>query len=298
MIDRMEENKTALAIGAFDGLHKGHMSVINSTVGIKGLTPAVLTFEENPSVELNGKSAYIITQGEKEELLKEAGIEEIFILDFSKVRNMTTKDFFYDVLLKKCRSKYIYCGENFRFGKNAQGDVKLLKELCVLNDVNLKIIPYSLYKTEVISSTKIRTAVQNGDMQLVKKYLGRYFGFKFLVVKGNQIGRTLGAPTINQVIPKGFVLPKYGVYASRVTLNNEIYCGVTNIGVKPSIGKYEPGAETWIIGVDKDMYGMHIKVELLKFIRNEKKFSSLEELKSEIIKDAETAKNIYKTIYK
>ncbi|MFI3206977.1 MAG: bifunctional riboflavin kinase/FAD synthetase [Clostridia bacterium] len=293
------EKKTALAIGAFDGLHRGHTKLVKIALSQKGLEPAVLSFRENPSADLIGKTAYIITQEEKEEILKNMGIEKLFILDFCDIKNLSAKDFFYEYIVKKCGAKKIICGENFRFGKKASGNIELLESLCKQNDMELIVADYECFDNEIISSTRIRKAVENGEMKIAKSMLGRDFGFNSVVIKGNQIGRTIGTPTINQIIPKGFVLPKFGVYASCVTVEGRELCGLTNVGVKPSIGKYEPNCETWILDFEKDMYGMKIKVELIEFIREEKKFDSLDKLREEIGKDAEKAKNIFeKTIYK
>lgn len=286
--------ETALALGAFDGLHKGHLKVIEQAVSKRNLLPAVLTFKENPTVALNGTSSYIISHSEKEEIFYQKGIKKIFDLDFKEIKDMNPEDFFQKVIVENCRAKELFCGENFRFGKKAKGDIETLKKLADANNIILNVVPYFMNDDVVVSSTKIRKAIENGDMKLAKKYLGRFFGFNFKVVQGNKIGRTLGTPTINQVIPKGFVLPKYGVYASVVTVEGQKYCGVTNVGVKPSIGKYDPLSETWIPDFEKDMYGMEIRVELIEFIRKETKFESIENLKEEIYKNAEQAKGIFK----
>ncbi|MFI3325065.1 MAG: bifunctional riboflavin kinase/FAD synthetase [Clostridia bacterium] len=286
------KKKTALALGAFDGLHKGHIKVLNQAINNENLISGVVTFNENPTKILKNSTEYLLSEDDKEEILKEIGIKNIYKLDFAKVKDISPEDFFHDILLKKLGAKVLTCGDNFRFGKKALGDVKLLKKLCDENNITLKVVSPFEIDGEIVSSTRIRTAVKNGDMITATKLLGRHFGFSFEVVTGNKIGRTLGTPTINQNFPQGFVIPKYGVYASIVHINGTKYAGVTNIGVKPSIGKYDPLSETWIPNIDMDLYGMKIKVEILEFIREEKKFENLDKLKSEIFKNGEKAKEI------
>ncbi len=291
----MQKN-TALALGAFDGLHKGHLKVILKTLKDKNLIPAVLTFNADPSVSIDGSSEYLIDLDEKEKILHEIGIKKIFKFDFDKIRHMSPEEFFKEIIVDTCKAKSLFCGENFRFGKNASGDIETLKELAKQYNVKVNVVSYCTNHGKIISSTLIREAISDGDMKLAKDCLGRYFAFDFVVVIGNKIGRTLGTPTINQALPKGFVLPKFGVYVSRVTVQNKQYCGVTNIGVKPSIGKYDPLSETWILDLDKNMYGMKIKVELIEFIRAEKRFENLTLLKEEIHKDAIKAKKIFEKL--
>lgn len=288
------DTQTALALGAFDGLHKGHMEVLKQATNNKNYISGVVTFTENPTKILNNKTEYLLTEDEKDEILHEIGIKKIYKLDFSEVKDIGAEDFFYDILIGKFGAKELICGDNFRFGKKAKGDVNLLKKLCKQENINLKIVPHLEIDGQIVSSTRIRNAIKNGEMNTATKLLGRAFGFSFEVVTGNKIGRTLGTPTINQNFPKGFVIPKFGVYASIVHINGTKYAGVTNIGVKPSIGKYDPLSETWIPDIDMDLYGMKIKVEILEFIREEKKFDNLKLLKSEIFSNGDKAKEICK----
>ena len=291
----MNKDSTALAMGAFDGLHIGHINVIKETVKLAGdnLLPSVLTFKEDPDADLKGETSYIISPEIKSQVLKEGGIKQVFMLDFKKIKEMSPKEFFQKIVLEKCKAKMLFCGDNFRFGKNASGDTALLKEYCENSGITLCVVPYSKINEKVISSTAIRQAIENGDMELVKKMLGRNYSLFLEVVYGNKIGRTLGAPTINQIIPKGYTLPKFGVYASFVSFGGKTYKGVTNIGVKPSIkGSYSPSAETYILDFEGDLYGKTIKTELVEFIRPEKKFDSLESLKVEINLNAQKARKL------
>ena len=146
---------------------------------------------------------------------------------------------------------------------------------------------------ETVSSTRIRALVQQGDVAAAERLLGRPFGYDFEIVRGRQLGRTMGTPTINQVFTEGFVLPRFGVYASLVSLNDGDYYGVTNVGVKPTVGADAPLSETWIPEYHgEELYGENIRVDLIDFIRPEKKFSGIEELQNNILQNAETAKKI------
>lgn len=288
-----EIQHTALAMGAFDGLHRGHKKVIQTAINEAEFTPAVLTFKEDPSIFLKNECAYLEGEEQKLEILKNYGVEQVFLLDFLEIKDMEAEEFFYKILLKQCGAKVLVCGSNFRFGKKASGDIVLLEKLCLENNIKLIVVTFEMQDGEIISSTRIRIAIQNGDIKLANKLLGRNFDFQFEVVAGNKIGRTLGTPTINQPLPVNYVKPKFGVYASIVTVHGTKYYGVTNIGVKPSIGKYDPLSETWIPDVNFDMYGMNIRVELIDFIRPEVKFDTIEELKNEIFANAKSAKEIF-----
>ena len=281
----------AVALGAFAGLHRGHQVVIREAVNSPWI-PSVFTFSQDPSQILEGKTEYLMTQEDKREALEKLGVKNLFQVDFSQLRDMEPEAFFSEILVGRCGAALLSCGENFRFGRGARGDVSLLENLCRERGVLLRVSPPAREGGEVISSTAIRQALKQGELPLANKMLGHPFGFTLPVTTGNQIGRTLGTPTINQILPKGFLLPKFGVYASLVLLEGEYHWGVTNIGTKPTVGKYDPLAETWIGGFQGDLYGKRVRLALLAFLREERKFSSLEELKGEILRNAQTARDI------
>ncbi|MDO4458653.1 MAG: riboflavin biosynthesis protein RibF [Clostridia bacterium] len=282
-------NNTSVALGAFDGLHLGHRKVIESVIGC-GFSPSVFTFSEDPSKSLHGETEYLLTHEDKVSTLEEMGVENLFSVNFDSVKSLSSEEFFHDILMDKLHAKVIACGNDFRFGKFAKGDVKLLEKLCMENDVELKVVDPAMMNGEVISSTLIREALKNGDSLLAGKMLGRAFGFTSEVVTGNKLGRTIGIPTINQPLPEGFVKPKFGVYAVLVHIGGSTYWGVCNIGVKPTVGVYLPLAETWIGDFEGDVYGEKVKLEVFDFIRPERKFDSLEELRDEIKRNAVVAR--------
>lgn len=288
-IEAIEEREAcAVALGTFDGIHTGHLQVIREVVGREALVPAVFTFSGNP----HGGSLLVI-QEEKENVLRQAGVERLFVVDFEQVKEMAPAQFFHLVLLEKCKAKLLCCGEDFRFGKNAAGDTGLLQQLCRENGVALQVIPPFEIDGERVSSTRIRQALTQGDIKTANRMLGRPFGFSLEVIHGNHIGRGLGTPTINQALPQGFILPKFGVYASYVLVGGEdYYYGVTNIGVKPTVGSEKVLSETWMPEFSGDLYGREVRLFLLDFLRPERKFHSLEEMKAEILRNAAQAKAI------
>ncbi len=298
IIKELEEMKEAspcsLALGAFDGLHLGHMAVIQKAVALgdaRGLEPAVFTFPQSPHGEGD-----VITERDKERLLEEMGVRRMYSIAFSKVKNWTAGQFVREWLFSKCRAQQLCCGEDFRFGKEAQGDVSLLRQLCGEAGRALAVAPPVMDEGEKISSTRIRQAVKEGQIPLANRLLGRPFGFSLEVIHGNHIGTGLGIPTINQALPEGFVLPRFGVYASWARVAGQYFYGVTNIGLKPTVGSDRVLSETWLPEFHGDLYGKRVRLFLLEFIRPERKFASLEALKCEIQKNAGQAEEAAKRL--
>ncbi len=284
----LETDSRSLALGAFDGLHRGHMAVIQAAARPPFQHSfGVVTFESSPF-----GGAALLTGKDKESLLRQAGAVLLVSLRFSDVRDIPAEQFVREVLFERCQASRLCCGEDFRFGRGAAGDVPLLRHLCAERGVELAVAPPVLEDGKKISSTEIRAAVKAGDIPWANRLLGRPFGYTLEVVHGNHIGTGLGTPTINQALPEGFALPPFGVYASLVRIDGREYPGVTNIGVKPTVGSDQVLSETWIPGFSGDLYGRELHLSLLRFIRPERKFPSLEELKREIWKNAEQAKEI------
>jgi riboflavin kinase/FMN adenylyltransferase len=289
--------ETAVALGNFDGLHIGHKKVITTAADTKkqGLMPTVLTFAHNPLTDLGGSAGgEIITQEEKIRLLEKFGVEQLYILNFASIKDLSEVDFVDKVLVDICHAKEVCCGFNFTFGRGGKGNSTLLSKLCKERGIEAKIINAVLFDGEPVSSTRIRNLIAAGEVGDAARLLGRPYGYRSEVLHGRKIGRDLGTPTVNQAIPKDFVLPKFGVYASRVFFNNKKYYGVTNVGIKPTVGSPDVLAETWIPDYcGADFYGKIINVELIKFLRPERKFSGLDELKRAIIKNGHEAKEYF-----
>lgn len=292
----MSENKNgiALALGTFDGFHIGHKKVIENAVA-SNKKPKVLLFNEHPQKVLKKKSpGELITETDKIKLLGEWGVEPI-VINFSDIMTLTYEEFFYEIIVKKIGASVLSCGFNYHFGAKALGNTENLKTLCEKENIELLVSAPVEYKGEPVSSTRIRNAIRNGDIEDANNMLGREFSYDFLVVHGDARGRTIESPTINQFFSEDFIVPEYGVYASFSVIDGKKYSSVTNVGVRPTIeGFSKERSETNIIGFDGDLYDKNISVHLLKKIREEMKFGSLDELRNQIAKDREVSKIISK----
>lgn len=292
----MSENKNgiALALGTFDGFHIGHKRVIENAIASNG-KPKVLLFNEHPQKVLKKKSpGELITETDKIKLLEAWGVEPV-ILNFGDIMSLTYEEFFYEIIVKKIGASVLSCGFNYHFGSKALGNTENLKALCEKENIELLVSEPVEYMGEPVSSTRIRNAIRNGNIEDANNMLGREFSYDFLVVHGDARGRTIDSPTINQFFTEDFIIPQYGVYASYSVIDGKKYPSVTNVGVRPTIeGLSKERSETNIVGFTGDLYDKNISVHLLKKIREEMKFNNLDELKNQIAKDREVSKNISK----
>lgn len=293
-----EKSGTAIALGYFDGLHKGHRNVISLAAAEKknGLTPVCFTFSKSPKSVLNGtQSNALMTNEDKIKTLERLGIERTYQADFEKIMNMPAQDFAQKILIDTLKAEKLFCGFNYRYGKNGEGSAETLKSFCESKGVTLTIVPATESRGEIVSSTLIRKLIADGNVKRANELMCSRFGFSSVIEHGKRLGRELGTPTINQPLCSELVVPKFGVYASIVTLENgETYCGVTNIGIKPTVGGNTPLCETWMPKYKGgEIYGQSADVRLLEFIRPERKFSGIDELKNAIIDNSQTALEIY-----
>ena len=293
-----EKSGTAIALGYFDGLHKGHRNVISLAAAEKenGLTPVCFTFSKSPKSVLNGtQSNALMTSEDKIKTLERLGIERTYQADFEKIMNMPAKDFAQEILIDTLKAEKLFCGFNYRYGKNGEGSAETLKSFCESKGITLTVVPATESDGEVVSSTLIRKLITDGNVKRANELMCSRFGFSSVIEHGKRLGRELGTPTINQPLCRELVVPKFGVYASIVTLENgETYCGVTNIGIKPTVGGNTPLCETWMPKYKGgEIYGQSADVRLLEFIRPERKFSGIDELKNAIIDNSQTALKIY-----
>lgn len=293
-----EKSGTAIALGYFDGLHKGHRNVISLAAAEKGngLTPVCFTFSKSPKSVLNGtRYNALMTNEDKIKTLERLGIERTYQADFKKIMNMPAKDFAQKILIDTLKAEKLFCGFNYRYGKNGEGSAETLKSFCESKGITLTVVPATESEGEVVSSTLIRKLIADGNVKRANELMCSRFGFSSVIEHGKRLGRELGTPTINQPLCSELVVPKFGVYASIVTLENgDSYCGVTNIGIKPTVGGNTPLCETWMPKYSGgEIYGQSADVRLLEFIRPERKFSGIEELKNAIIDNSKTALEIY-----
>lgn len=273
--------KTALALGTFDGVHIAHRFVLDLPDAYKKVA---VTFSMPPKMTFNKEKELLMSNEEKEEILKSLGFEEIEILDFESVKD--TEPFkFLEFLVEKFNPSIISCGFNYRFGKDGAGDTELLKTFCNQRGIECLIRDAVMKNGEIVSSTSIRNLLKNGEIERANNLLQSEFSYTALVEKGDQRGRTIGFPTINQRYPDNLVKLKFGVYSTKVVIKDKAYNGITNIGIRPTFQSDYIISETFIKDFSGDLYGQKVKIIPQKFLREEIKFASLDELKKQIEKD-------------
>ena len=288
----------SLAMGYFDGIHIGHRQVINSALRYKGkMRTGVLTFSSHPLLDINGSAPpEIIENDEKIAIIESLGADCIYMLDFAEVKEYTAAEFI-EILSDRMNVKAVSCGANFSIGSDRVGIIELAS-ICAKRNVELSVNDIVKYKGIPVSSTNIREAVKSGDMILAGGMLGRPFGFKSEIIMGDQRGRRLGFPTINQKFPTNIVLPKYGVYISLVNIDGAYMPGVSNIGLRPTYSVDYPLSETHIIGYSGDLYGKIVKLHLFDFLREERKFDSPEALTATVKENITQAQDWYNKYFR
>lgn len=285
--------KNAVAMGFFDGVHLGHRYVLEKVYALayKDYSPVIFTFEpEAVKIKESGISGYIYTAEEKQHIFESCGFNSVYSPAFSELCNLSGEEFAEHILAGRMNAAAVCCGEDFRFGKGAACGVDELRkfgekygfEVCTAKKVRLGGV--------AVSSGEIRRCLVNGDIEQANLFLDRPYTIDKKVVHGASLGHTIGFPTANQLYEKGQLVPKFGVYASETEVNGKFYLSITNIGVKPTVDYGgQPVAETYITGFSRDIYDTRIQVRLKRFIRPEQKFVSVEELKSQIRRDVESA---------
>lgn len=289
---------TCVTIGKFDGVHLGHRLLLEKLSRQKqktGQKSVVFTFDFHPGLFFGSSEALLYTAQEKKALLESCGVDVLIAYPFTKKTSaMEAEDFISDLLVRKLGASFIAVGEDNHFGHHRRGDVAMLAhfqkslgyELCVCKKVQ--------YAGEAISSTRIRQTILQGDMDKANKMLGGAFHVSGIVQHGRSLGRTLGFPTINLKVPKEKLLPPNGVYITRTRLREGTFCSVTNVGVRPSVGTEETlWVETCLLDYQGDCYGETAIVEFLHFVRPEKKFGSLDELRLQIAQDKEACRQYF-----
>ncbi len=281
----------AVALGLFDGVHLGHRRVLASALGGEGLTAAVLSFGAEAAA-LKTDAVTLCSQAQTAALLETIGIDEWLQADFAAYRELSPEAFVEQVLVRQLDAKRVCCGFNFRFGKGGKGDASMLCALCEARGIEVCIAKELCDGAQTVSSDRIRRLIERGEVGEASRLLGHPFVIDSEVSHGQALGRLLGSPTANQVLPDGFVRPRFGVYMSTAVIDGKTYYGVTNIGVRPTVGAEQPLAETWFDGFSGDLYGRPLPLVLTRFLREEQKFSSVEALKEQILADREHARQL------
>lgn len=285
--DELKTVSVSAALGFFDGVHIGHAALLKAacdTARQTGSEPAVWTFLAPPFPD---RAKQLTTMTEKLALFADLGIRYAFLYDFHDVREYDPLSFVREILVGECHTAACICGFNFRFGKNAAGTPAMLGELLAEFGAELKIVPPVTLDDAPVSATRIRSLLASGDISNAARCLGRPYSVTLPVIHGKALGRTIGIPTINQNPTPQMQLPKNGIYATAVQIGEHVYPAVTNIGIRPSVAEddHHPNIETHIIGYRGWLYDTSATVVFRKRLRDEKHFSSLEELKTQIADD-------------
>lgn len=295
------EGESAVAIGKFDGIHRGHQELLSHILQQKkqGRKAVVFTFFPSATVFFGKKNEKeLTTREEKRQLFEELGIDVLVEFPLNQQTAATSpEDFVTEILLKQMNMVFLAAGEDVSFGKGGKGNRELLSRMAKEQGFQLEIIKKVFEKEREISSTYVREEVENGNMEQAARLLGRYYSFGGVVENGNHLGRTMGTPTVNIYPPEEKLLPPRGVYVSRILLAGRTYYGITNIGKKPTVQQKETiSVETYLYDFAEDVYGQEILVELLTFQRHEKKFDSIIELHAQIEKDVQKGREYIQKI--
>lgn len=294
-------NRPIVTLGTFDGVHLGHQEILRQMVAEgkeSGRETVLLTFHPHPRMVLYPEShsvRLIDSLEEKLEKLEQSGLDTVILFPFTqKFSRLTAVEFVRDVLVRDIGVSKMLVGYDHHFGKNREGDFHQLQELGQLYGFDVKQIQAVQTGDVSVSSTKIRKALSEGEMLTVERYLGQPFQLTGEVIHGNKLGRTIGFPTANLSIDQTTkILPETGVYAVKVQRNNQWFNGVMNVGKKPTVQQTEIiSVEVYIFDFDAELYGELLRVQVFDRLRGEQRFASIDELKSQLAKDEQNARNV------
>lgn len=284
--------KTIYALGFFDGVHLGHQALLSACRALAdslGVSAGAVTFTVHPDALVRGSdTALINTVADRLRLLEYYKMDTVIPLPFDQRLMQTPWEVFLEQLLAKGAAGFV-CGDDFRFGFRGEGTAEALAAFCRDRGLPCRVVPEQLVAGIRVSSTHIRRLLQAGDVASAAGFLGHPHILTGTVVKGKQLGRTIGIPTANLTLPEGLLCLKKGVYATRVRVQGQVFPGVTNIGTRPTVSGEGISVETWISGFDGTLYGEELQLQFLSFLRPEQKFANLEALRSQILLDAEQA---------
>ncbi|PID60433.1 MAG: riboflavin biosynthesis protein RibF [Ignavibacteriae bacterium] len=299
-------DKSVVTIGTFDGLHIGHLEILkelNSKAKKYGCFSVVVTFDPHPrTIVLDNYNLKLLTPlEEKIKYFEKLEVDFLYIIKFTKeFSKKTYKNFFNDIIINQVNAKHLILGYDHKFGNDRKGDLNKLVEYTKDKDVEISVVGPKKINGHIVSSTKIRDALLEGNIKEANKMLGKDYSCEGTVEEGSKRGRTIGFPTANiSICNNEKLLPKNGVYLVKVVLDSEKYFGLTNIGLRPTFNNaIKPIIEVYIFDFNKNIYGKKIVVHFLERIRDEKKFTSVDELKEKIKEDVNKAKETIKRNFK
>ena len=296
----MAERKRAIALGFFDGVHIGHAALLNRTnqrAAEKGFMPSVLSFDVHPDDLVFGGKVKLINSalGRESIIQRDFGIENVVFIHFNRhIMHMPWEEFAQTVI-EELNIGWIVVGHDFSFGYKGEGTAAKLKDYCIARDIGCDIISPVMLDGLVVSSTHIRRLIADGDMEGANRFLGHPHFITDTVHSGYHLGTKMGAPTINMSLPEGVIVPRHGVYATKVFIEDGSgYVAVTNVGVRPTVGdNNEVNVESHLLDYSGNLYGRQARVEFYKFLRDEKKYDNYDQLAAQIRSDRQSAKNYF-----
>ena len=287
--DFINSTEIVTSIGGFDGIHLGHQALFKKAYETSNGNFQIVTFNEIPKIYFNNALKPILSQEQRTQFFEEQNPKNIVYLDFQSVNSMNALDFC-TFLQNNLKTTKLVIGKDFKFGNKRVGDVNTLIDY--FGENNVILLHDYLISSEKVSTTKIRLFYSQGDIKNAEKYLGRPISYRGIVVKGKQLGSTIGIPTANIELNQQTELPRFGVYAVKINVNSQVYLGCMNIGINPTVDSNgQTKIEIHILDFDKNIYNQQVSFELIDFIRDEKKFNSVEELKLQITTDIAEIKN-------
>ena len=293
----MKVEKTVIALGFFDGVHRGHGALLRKAAeraGELNAAPAVFTFDRSPKEFVTGKPVLLINSNDdRRDIIRRVyGIRRVIFAPFDReMMTMPWEDFITELLVKQYGAVHLVAGHDYRFGHKNEGTVERLREKCRELGLGCDIIPKVELEGITVSSTYIRTLLEQGDVERAALFLGHPHCLSQTVRHGQRLGRTIGIPTVNLAVPAHVLTPERGVYITRAFLPDGRSCpGVTNVGTRPTVTEGDTvSVETYLLGFDGDLYGQTVRLDFYKRLRGEVKFPSLEALRQEILRNvAET----------
>ena len=297
----MKQGNRVIALGFFDGVHKGHGALLRRAYEVaEGMNaiPAAVTFDAHPTQVILGQSSPLLTTpAERADLMRRLyGIQDVIVARFDHMlMHMSWQDFVTELLIRQHGAVHLVAGHDFRFGYRGEGTPEKLKQLCTELGVGCDIIPPVEVDGIRISSSYIRTLVAQGEVERAMEFLGHPHTLTDQVRHGKKIGTRLGFPTMNLQIPADSVVPAFGVYATRVWVDDESYIAATNVGVRPTVGDDRPvTVEGSLMDFSGDLYGKNVRMEFYRLIRSEQKFDSLDALRAQIARDVQQVRTYFK----
>lgn len=294
------QRPTVLTLGVFDGLHLGHQRIMETVVERSkavGAAPTAITFDPHPRAVLHPESAPPLLQTLDQRLanLELLGITQTIVIPFDRAfASQPAEGFLTNIIHDRLQAREVYLGKGFAFGQGRGGNIDLLRKMSGELGFVADEVPEVQLRGQRISSSRIRTLLDEGKVNLARRMLGRPYGVEGVIIRGNRRGHTIGFPTAN-LKPRNRVIPKYGVYATATLVDGVWRKSITNIGVRPTFeNDAEPSIETYLFDFDADLYGDVLRVRFLYRIRDERKFNGIDELKAQIGKDSARALNYFR----